>query len=311
MASTSSSWTAACRSWTDLSHARIRAAETNGARIPIVALTAHVVGAAAEEWRGAGMDAVVHKPFTVATLARTIEQLLPHLGAGAEPAAPEAAPAHAAQDDTAPLDPAVLDQLRQLEANGQTGFAARVLGLYAEHAPQAVTQIRAATQAGDAGECARAAHALKSMSYNIGARPIAALAAEIEALGKVQKRVAHDALLSGLDQALARTLAAIHAELPGAAASPAQPPAEDTLEQALARAIERDELTVQYQPIVDRGGTATAAVEALLRWQHNGKFISPAKFIPLAEKTGSIHAIAPGCCARPASTRAAGTWPCR
>ena len=68
----------------------IRAAEANGARIPIVALTAHVVGAAAEEWRDAGMDAVVHKPFTVATLARTIEQLLPHLGAGAEPAAPEA-----------------------------------------------------------------------------------------------------------------------------------------------------------------------------------------------------------------------------
>jgi EAL domain-containing protein (putative c-di-GMP-specific phosphodiesterase class I) len=33
------------------------------------------------------------------------------------------------------------------------------------------------------------------------------------------------------------------------------------------------------------------AVEALLRWQHNGKFVSPAEFIPLAEKSGSIHAI--------------------
>ena len=33
------------------------------------------------------------------------------------------------------------------------------------------------------------------------------------------------------------------------------------------------------------------AAEGVLRWQHNGKFISPAEFIPLAEKTGSIHAI--------------------
>jgi two-component system sensor histidine kinase BarA len=34
-------------------------------RTPIVALTAHVVGAAAEQWRVADMDGVLHKPFTL------------------------------------------------------------------------------------------------------------------------------------------------------------------------------------------------------------------------------------------------------
>jgi two-component system sensor histidine kinase BarA len=57
----------------------IRQAEEreNRGRIPIVALTAHVVGAAAEEWRLADMDAVIHKPFTIAQLARCLAEQVP------------------------------------------------------------------------------------------------------------------------------------------------------------------------------------------------------------------------------------------
>jgi signal transduction histidine kinase/CheY-like chemotaxis protein len=45
-------------------------------RVPIVALTAHVVGVAADAWRAAGMDAVLHKPFTLESLAETLAQFL-------------------------------------------------------------------------------------------------------------------------------------------------------------------------------------------------------------------------------------------
>ena len=57
----------------------IRQAEAseNRDRVPIVALTAHVIGAAAEEWRLAGMDAVIHKPFTIAQLAECLLDLVP------------------------------------------------------------------------------------------------------------------------------------------------------------------------------------------------------------------------------------------
>ena len=43
--------------------------DENRARLPIVALTAHVVGAAADAWREADMDGILHKPFTMQALA--------------------------------------------------------------------------------------------------------------------------------------------------------------------------------------------------------------------------------------------------
>ncbi|QEE44544.1 EAL domain-containing protein [Rhizobium sp. WL3] len=54
----------------------------------------------------------------------------------------------------------------------------------------------------------------------------------------------------------------------------------------LVRAMRRGELTLAYQPQVDREGKIIAA-EALLRWSHPTKgAISPATFIPAAEEVG-------------------------
>jgi len=64
------------------------------------------------------------------------------------------------------------------------------------------------------------------------------------------------------------------------------------MELALARALERDELSVVYQPIVDRHGVQTRGVEALMRWtKESGESVSPGAFIPVAEKSGLIHDI--------------------
>ena len=61
------------------------------------------------------------------------------------------------------------------------------------------------------------------------------------------------------------------------------------LKAELERAIERRELVVQYQPIVDLTTGQTVAVEALSRWNHPGRGrIPPLEFIPLAESTGLI-----------------------
>lgn len=60
-------------------------------------------------------------------------------------------------------------------------------------------------------------------------------------------------------------------------------------ETALARALERDELVVFYQPIVETATRRWVGVEALLRWQHPTRgLLAPAAFLDAAEQTGLI-----------------------
>jgi diguanylate cyclase (GGDEF)-like protein len=80
------------------------------------------------------------------------------------------------------------------------------------------------------------------------------------------------------------------------------------LEAALRTAIEKEELEVYYQPIVDLASGRTKSCEALLRWHHpEYGTISPSRFIPLAESTGLItpisHWVLGEACA------AAASWP--
>ncbi|MES3035993.1 MAG: EAL domain-containing protein [Gemmatimonadota bacterium] len=57
-------------------------------------------------------------------------------------------------------------------------------------------------------------------------------------------------------------------------------------------AIERDELQLEYQPIMDLETGTISGLETLVRWQHplRGR-IAPADFIPIAEQSGLIVAI--------------------
>jgi diguanylate cyclase (GGDEF)-like protein len=61
------------------------------------------------------------------------------------------------------------------------------------------------------------------------------------------------------------------------------------LEAALHGAIERDELVLHYQPIVDPRSRRVAGVEALMRWRRDDRLVAPGDFIPIAEETGLIQ----------------------
>jgi EAL domain-containing protein (putative c-di-GMP-specific phosphodiesterase class I) len=65
-----------------------------------------------------------------------------------------------------------------------------------------------------------------------------------------------------------------------------------SLAQNLSDAIDRQQLELYYQPLIAFDQLAVAGFEALIRWNHPSLgLVSPAEFIPLAEKTGLIHRI--------------------
>jgi diguanylate cyclase (GGDEF)-like protein len=60
------------------------------------------------------------------------------------------------------------------------------------------------------------------------------------------------------------------------------------MESDLRRALERDELSLMYQPIVRLTDNRVTSFEALMRWNNSGTMIPPNDFIPVAEDTGLI-----------------------
>ena len=62
-----------------------------------------------------------------------------------------------------------------------------------------------------------------------------------------------------------------------------------SIETELRRALDKDQLKLFYQPLIDLKSGEVAGFEALARWQHDDRGeISPSEFIPVAEESGLI-----------------------
>ncbi|UYN98720.1 MAG: EAL domain-containing protein [Devosia sp.] len=61
-----------------------------------------------------------------------------------------------------------------------------------------------------------------------------------------------------------------------------------SIEAGLRLAMQRNELRLMYQPLLGLKENRVTCVEALLRWDHDDRTISPVEFIPVAEETGLI-----------------------
>ena len=133
---------------------RLRELEGDHRRTPIVALTASAVRGERERCRAAGMDDLVVKPATPATMAATLRRWMPHVGFDAE-----------VLDELTLGDPAMRDQ---------------VITRYLQSLRTDLDALRNAVDAGDVELARRRAHQIAGASRMVGAHDMADRAAELE-----------------------------------------------------------------------------------------------------------------------------------
>ncbi len=294
---------------------RTRESQYGLKRMPVVALTAHVVGTAANAWSECGMDAVLHKPFTLVALGEILKANLP-----ARLATKALEMIDARSDDQTwettggSVEGGLFDEavimpfLRDLKTH-RRDFVVRVVGLYRNHAPSTLIELQEALNAGDRDRIAKAAHSLKSMSLNIGAVAVAKLAGSIEAAVRIHNMPIEQSeierAIALLHMTLDRLAILMESDLPEEPAPEIKvdvkpsvvevfstailSPDEKALRDELEADLETGALSMVYQPLYDRTGNQIVSAEALLRWDRGGRArIGPDVFIPIAEKSGFI-----------------------
>jgi CheY-like chemotaxis protein len=184
--------------------AEIRRLENGERRIPIVAVTAYVLEGERERCLAAGMDDYLPKPVSTVRLAETLGQWI------RMPAQPDPA-----------LDSDKLAGLKEM-AKTNPRFMTDITTLFREDALLRLHDLRDSIEADNAERLARAAHALKSSSGNVGAKRIYTLCAAIEEnarAGSISGASALvDQLVAELDvavAALSRSATEERSELPG------------------------------------------------------------------------------------------------
>lgn len=108
-----------------------------------------------------------------------------------------------------PLDPSVIESLRQLAPEGEPDVVREVLSLFQEGAPARIAAIRDAWVARDGAELERTAHQFKGASGTIGAFALQQCCRALELAGQRGTFERETALLGALDAEYARVDAAI------------------------------------------------------------------------------------------------------
>lgn len=161
---------------------------------PIIALTAGIGQEDRDRCAEAGMDSYLTKPFSISELSQSIqqfdEQMANHL-AMSKVSEPVPKFEHI-EEKTAPqadINPEIfniraINNIREVEQQTGKILLPSILDGFTNQMQEKLTEISDDLQSGDTDKLYRTAHAIKSMSANIGAEKVRLISAEVEGLGR-------------------------------------------------------------------------------------------------------------------------------
>jgi PAS domain S-box-containing protein len=186
----------------------LRAAQTTGARLPIIAITANAMQGEAQRCREHGMDDYLSKPLRLTELGPMLSKWMPSAAPAEQPVA--------ASDAPSPVPPGFAiwnpNTLRDLVGDNPA-MHKRLLEKFLHNTQQQVTTIDAAMAAGDTQQAAGVAHTLKSAARSVGALALGEQCQAIETAGNANDAKACAASAHGLGATFAAAALAINHHL--------------------------------------------------------------------------------------------------
>jgi signal transduction histidine kinase/HPt (histidine-containing phosphotransfer) domain-containing protein/BarA-like signal transduction histidine kinase len=168
----------------------------------IIAMTGNALVGDREKCLQAGMDDYISKPVRIEELQSAIERWGPMKVRKPDTSfVPRPKPVQA----ESLLDQSAIAGLRTMPPSTRGSLLQEVVGLFLEHAPQRMAQISQSIN--DGPMLAFHAHALKSMSHDLGAKRIVELSQKLEDLGRTRNVHGAPALLRELEAAYTQTKA--------------------------------------------------------------------------------------------------------